>query len=109
MNQNLREASPEYLYYDMVIRNQQQSNNDFSPQLQFSESRVIPLLNCCNDYKMSIIRFELDTYSLPVFIPQIQLNQSDPDLMIQSLTLEYDNGLGTRYTHKDIYIGHLKI
>ena len=98
MNQNLREAYPEYIYYDVCTRNMQQSNSDFSPQLAFSESRVIPLLNCCNDYKMSIIRFELDTFSLPVFIPQIQLNQSDPNLMIQSLTLVYDNGSGTTYT-----------
>ena len=98
MNYNARESSPDYIYYDACMRNVQQTNTDYAPQLTFSESRVVPLLPCCNDYKMSIVRFELDTYSLPVFIPQIQLNQNDPNLMVQSITVEYDDGNGNLNT-----------
>ena len=98
MNYNARESSPDYIYYDACMRNVQQTNTDYAPQLTFSESRVVPLLPCCNDYKMSIVRFELDTYSLPLFIPQIQLNQNDPNLMVQSITVEYDDGNGNLNT-----------
>jgi len=40
---------------------------------------------------MSIIRFSLDTPSLPIFIPELAVNQPDPNLTIYSITLEYNN------------------
>jgi Sputnik minor capsid protein V18/19 len=41
---------------------------------------------------MSIVRFSLDTFSLPVYIPEISPSQSDPNQMIQTVTLEYYDG-----------------
>jgi len=42
-------------------------------------------------YYLSIIRFTLDTPTLPVFIPVIQPNQGNRDLTIYSVTLSWTN------------------
>ena len=38
---------------------------------------------------MSIVRLQLDTQALPLWIPEIQANQSDPNLTIYSVTMSY--------------------
>lgn len=83
--------SPDYIYYDLQVNNYKSSNTE-SPNLTFSESRSINFLSKPNDYHMSIVRFQLDTYSLPSFIADIEPNQSDPNKMIETITLEWETG-----------------
>jgi len=40
---------------------------------------------------MSIVRFSLDTCSLPIWVPTIQANQSDYDLTIYSVSMTYNS------------------
>ena len=39
---------------------------------------------------MSVVRFTLQTPSLPVFIPTVLLGQSDPNKLVYAVTLEYN-------------------
>ena len=84
-------SDPDYIYYDMQYNNYQSTSIEPS-QLEFKETRNIPLINNPNDYSLAITRFQLDTPSLPSYIAAIQPNQSNPNLMIHSINLSYWNG-----------------
>jgi hypothetical protein len=66
------------LFYNILVHN---NNTGFDEdgnatsvntdiQLRFNETRSQPYINCADNYYMSVIRFDVDTASLPVFIPQ---------------------------------------
>lgn len=95
-------SDPDHIYFDMVIKNYQ-STTEEAKQLTFNEVRNSPFLNNSGDYYMSITRFQIDTYSIPSFIAEIQPNQSDPNLMIQSVSLKYING-GSTYSTPPVYL-----
>jgi hypothetical protein len=59
------------------------------PLCRFQETRANPFVINPSEYYMSIIRFTLDTQSLPVFIPEIKSNQVNPNLTIYTVTLSY--------------------
>lgn len=84
--------NPDHIYYDLTIRNFQSTTREIQ-QLKFNESRSIPFVPNASEYVLSIVRFTLDTYSLPSFSADIEPDQSNPNLMIQSITLEYDDGV----------------
>lgn len=88
--------NPDHVYYDMVVRNYDSPSKDSEIQLSFSDTRDTPIVANANDYYLSIIRFQVDTFAdvIPVLIFQVQNNQGDRDLGIYTLTLEYDNGAG---------------
>lgn len=79
---------PRQVYYDIVITNIKTEEQQ-PPILQFSENRSNPILQNTGEYYLSIIRFQVDTPSLPIFIPEIEIAQGNPDLTIYSITLEY--------------------
>jgi hypothetical protein len=88
-NDLLSDTGASHLYYDVTVFNNSASGAPID--LQFTESRTAPFLQDPAQYYVSIIRFHLDTVpsSLPLFIPQIQTGQSDPDLTVYSFTLKY--------------------
>lgn len=104
-------VEPDYVYYDMTFNNYQNTNVEPS-LLEFKETRNSSLINNPNDYNLSIVRFQLDTPSLPSYIAQIQPNQSNVNLMIHSITITYmNNGTETNVAptyllwipvHKDV-------
>jgi hypothetical protein len=82
----------DHLYYTLNLRKGSHDQvNDFAP-LNFQDIRNEPILNKCDDYEMSIVKFSVDTPSLPVFVPEIQPNQADPWRTIYSVTLSYTTG-----------------
>ncbi len=98
-------TDPDHIYYDLDIVNSAPSdlslrNYPLSNRLSFTEVRSSPILSTPSDYYLSIVRFELDTAnSLPAFIPQIILDQSDtgpdfPNLTTYSITLALNGGSG---------------
>lgn len=93
----------EFVYYDMLYNNYQSTNEEPS-QLEFRETRNTPLIYNPDNYNMSIVRFQLDTPSLPSYIGSIQPNQSDRDLMIHSLTLTYIDGSGVETNIAPTYL-----
>lgn len=94
--------SPDHIYFDLVIKNFQSTTQE-SKQLIFNESRNSPFINNSGEYYMAITRFQVDTYSIPSFIPDIQPNQSNANLMIQSVSLKYTNGTNT-YSTNPVYL-----
>jgi hypothetical protein len=96
LNQVKRDNSPDQVYYDVTITNFQSTNTQ-PPVFYYNEARTIPFINCPEDYYLSIVRFSVDTGTLPVFIPSIVPNQANPNLTIYNITLTYEVG-GTTYT-----------
>ncbi|MEI7669099.1 MAG: phage minor capsid protein [Pseudomonadota bacterium] len=78
----------EIIYYDVQISNVE-GDSAPAPQLNFYESRSEPYLENSGLYNMSIVRFQLDTPSLPIFVPTIQVGQPNANLTIYSITLSY--------------------
>lgn len=97
-------SSPDQLYYDLDVA------NTFNPgivpnsypainRLSFTEVRSSPIVDNPSDYYLSIVRFSLDTAgSMPIMIPQIDLNQTlatpnQPNATVYYITLKYDDGV----------------
>jgi len=76
-------------YIDLSISNVEQSDVSKRTLCQFNQSSTQPLLKDTTHYKLSIIRFLLNTQSLPIFIPQLQPNEKNKT--IYSVTMEYEN------------------
>lgn len=83
-------ADPDYVFYNATIINntQQTTSNVDDPTLVFQDTRETPLIKDASQYVVSVENFTLNgvTKSLPLFIPQIQANQSDENLTIYTLT-----------------------
>jgi hypothetical protein len=91
-------AEPTHIYYDLEIANQSLADTGVPPnRLAFTQVRSSPVLDNPNDYFMSIVRFSLDTAGgLPIFIPQIDLEQlpADPNFpngTVYEVTLGYQD------------------
>jgi len=78
---------PENIYYDLQVKNLKNTVNE-STQLAFTDARNSTILKKASDYEISVIRFQTDTTLLPVFIPTIEIGQSDPNLTIYTITLQ---------------------
>ena len=59
--------------------------------VQFTQTRNIPFLFKPEDYYLSVVRFQIDTNSLPVFTCAIQYNQGNLNLSIYSVSLSWTN------------------
>lgn len=73
-NKNHSETQPYHIYYDMNVINNDSSFPAKPVRFQYKETRSNAYLLSPQDYFMSIVRFNLQTPTLPVFIPQIDLN-----------------------------------
>lgn len=68
------ENQPFHIYYDMNVINNDSSFPSVPVRFNYKETRSNAYLYCPQDYFMSIVRFNLQTPTLPVFVPQIDLN-----------------------------------
>jgi len=82
--------TPDKLYYDITITNLQTKTTP-PPIVSFNESRNIPFVYKPEDYYFSIIRFTLDTPTLPILTPDIVPFSSNRNLTIYSFTLQWTN------------------
>jgi hypothetical protein len=89
-------TQPRQVYYDIQVNNFQ-STGSTNQHMQFSETRNQPIIRNSGDYSLSIVRFQLDTYSLPTFIADIEPSpNTDINKMIETITFEYEtNGVVT--------------
>jgi len=69
-----KETNPDQVYYDLTIANinNGDTNPVNSPVLIFNEQRQNAIINNTGDYYLSIVRFQLDTTSLPILAPVIE-------------------------------------
>jgi hypothetical protein len=79
------------VYFDITVSNLNSTSLTSNPYLKFTETRSIPFVQNPSQYFFSIVRFSLDTNSLPIFVPTIQASQSDANLTIYSLSMTYNN------------------
>lgn len=76
-NKNHSDTQPYHIYYDMGVINNDSSFPAKPVRFQYKETRSNAYLLSPQDYYMSIVRFNLQTPTLPVFIPQVNLNTND--------------------------------
>lgn len=85
-----KQATADKIYYDITVSNIS-SQEQPPPFLYFNETRNNPFILDPESYYLSIVRFTLDTTTLPVIQPQIQPNQPNRDLTLYSFTLSWTN------------------
>lgn len=90
-------TSERLIYYDLTMSNVDSANSDNVNQLVFKDRRDTPILNSIKDYRMSIIRFELSTWQLPVFYFQPKTNSNDALEGIYSCSLAWRTPGSTIY------------
>ena len=85
---------PDIVYYNADIINDNQSKqvpigND--PVVRFQETRSTALIKDISQFYFSIVRFTMDgpNKDLPLFLPTVQLGQSDVDLTAYSIGIGY--------------------
>jgi len=87
---------PDHIYYDLAISNSH-SINEEEPHLTFNETRTTPMIEKPEYYKLSIVRFMVDTHCLPVMQPTIMPkldqekyfpNDIDMNRTVYSITVE---------------------
>lgn len=77
-------------YVDMYAINAN-SVDELPVPVAFTQTRNKPFLEKPDDYYLSVVRFQMDTNTLPVFNAFIQYNQPNRDLTIYSVTLTWNN------------------
>lgn len=82
-------------YIDLQISNIEQVSSNKRAISSFFQSSSQVLIKDTTGYKLSIIRFVLNTESLPVFIPQLQLNEKNKTSY--SFTFEYNGKFYQQY------------
>lgn len=80
-----------HVYYDLDITNNDTTNKALIPQLNFDEVRSNAFLSNPSDYYVSIVRFNVDTTSLPTVSvqPLVDGVNTNPNKLIYSVTMKY--------------------
>jgi hypothetical protein len=91
------------IYLDILMTNVNNENTSPIP-INYYAARDTPIIKIPSMYEMSIVRFSLDTSTLPVIVPIIQYNQSNTNLTIYSVTLEYVDPSGNTFTEQQYVI-----
>ena len=76
LNEVKNNAAPDQIYFDVTVSNFQSTTTQ-PPVFFFDEQRTMPFISKPEDYYLSILRFTMETASLPVFIPSITPAQGD--------------------------------
>ena len=96
---NSEKIDPDHVYIDINVYNQP-NDVDNAPQfLEYTEQRQSPILpTSSEEWYMSVVRFSLQTSSLPIWYPKIELNQNNPDKLVYVMTVKYHSDNGNIYT-----------
>jgi hypothetical protein len=87
LNQKLNDTLPDYVYFDVQETNFKSTTTN-PPIFTINETRNSPFIELPEKYDLSILRFQIDTGTLPLFIPSIQPDQADVNKTIYSVTIE---------------------
>jgi len=91
---------PFHQYYDLDCINNATNGTTAPIQLQFSDIRNSPYLSCPENYYMSLVRFYVESSSLPIMIPSVLIGQSDPNKLVYSVSMRYVGVSSTVYTQQ---------
>jgi len=98
--------NPDYVYFDLQQTNIYNATTQEQQPLKFLETRETPVIKNTGDYYMSVARFQLDTYSLPVIVGEPDLTQTgtfDPDKTIYKVAYELTNNAVLQSGGSDFY------
>jgi hypothetical protein len=74
--------SPTHEYLDISCTNMDVDGDNPLPLLQIKDDRQQAIINNPKEYYISIVKFEITTAgSLPLMIPEVKLNQNNPNLL----------------------------
>lgn len=77
------------IYSDLTIMNNDATGNARDVDLKFIETRGDSILDCPRNYYLSVVRFNFDTPTLPAFIPQIDMTQSNLNQTVYKIGINY--------------------
>lgn len=86
---------PYHVYYTVDMINNDTTGTQPLPPLRFEEIRNSPYLTAPENYFLSVVRFSIMSPTLPVFIPQAELRQANPNRLIYTFTMSYNVGATT--------------
>jgi hypothetical protein len=87
---NLNDKDPYHIYLDLNCINNDNTGVASPPDLIFNEVRNSPILYNPSEYFLSVVRFTIQTPTLPIFIPSIKTGQANPNLTNYKITMSYD-------------------
>lgn len=94
-------TDPFHVYYNISIQNDDTSGDNPPPILKFDEIRNGTILQNPSDYFLSVVRFSVDTPTLPIFIPERRNTAGNVNELIYSVTYEWN---GVRYQQFVTYV-----
>lgn len=89
MRNKYSEAQPYHIYYDLQMINNNTGGLTQPVNFAYQETRNSPFLDAPSNYFMSVARFQVQTPTLPVFIPQMNLGQANVNQTAYSITLSF--------------------
>ena len=100
---NDRNKDPSQKYYNILVKNNNtgyDKNGNPVPytnavELSFEQTRTIPYIYHPRDFYMSVVGFEMDTQSVPVFICDPIVGQSNVNDTVYTITMNYITSSGT--------------
>jgi hypothetical protein len=100
--------SPTHIYYDLSVYNYDPDGTTPEKPFNYLEIKPQDFISNPNDYYLSITRFSIETSVLPVFIPQMVLNQSDPTKTIYMISMDafYQNDPDEQPTSYSVNISY---
>lgn len=66
LKKNTLDKNNEHIYYNISIS--RENTNSENIRAEFSENRTVPILNKSDDYDLAVVRFDLPTINIPIFI-----------------------------------------
>lgn len=91
-------SQPMNNYLNIPILNNDQGNNTISKNLEINETRDGDFLSSASNYYLSVSRFQLQSQSIPQFIPELELNQTNPDLTIYKYWFVQEDEISPQYS-----------
>ena len=91
-------TQPYHVYYNMDLLNNNTTTTAIPVNFTYTEVRNSPFLGSPENYFMSVVRFNVQTPTLPIFIPQILLGQADTNKTAYSITFEWTATTTNVYT-----------
>ena len=92
------DGDPEIYYLNLdIINNNRNDGTQPDQAIRFLEARDAPILKNASLYQFSIIRFSMNgpNLDLPLFIPVVKINQSDPNVTEYEMAISYEQTWAT--------------
>ena len=97
-----KNKDPSQKYYNILVKNNNTgydkdgvaTTKTGAVELAFEQTRTIPYIHYPRDFFMSVVAFEMDTQSVPVFIADPVVGQSNVDKLVYTITMEYSPPTG---------------